>query len=69
MHVRDVNTEVTDGTGSGFLACDTTRPNPVVERCETNPRQRLDSCISYLSGNPNRLVAFTASVDCQNLCF
>ena len=34
-----------------------TRPDPVVERCETNPRQRLDSSISYLSGNPNRLVA------------
>jgi len=45
-----------DGTGSGFLTRDPTRPNPVVERCETNSRQRLDRSISYLSGNPNRLV-------------
>jgi len=30
-----------------------TRPDPVVERCETNPRQQLNSSISYLSGNPN----------------
>jgi len=28
-----------------------TQPDPVVERCETNPRQRLDSSISYLSEN------------------
>ena len=36
---------------------DPTRPDLVVERCETNPRQRLDSSIGHLSGNPNRLVA------------
>jgi len=29
-----------DGTGSEFLTYD--RPDPVVERYETNPRQRLD---------------------------
>jgi len=34
-----------------------TPPDPVVERCETNPRQRLDSSISYLSESPNCLVA------------
>jgi len=33
------------------------RPDPVTERCETDPRQRFDSSISYLSGNRNRLVA------------
>jgi len=26
---------VRDGTGSGFLTRDPTRPDPVVERCET----------------------------------
>jgi len=38
---------------------DPTRPDPVVERRKTNPRQRLDSSVSYayLSGYPNRLVA------------
>ena len=46
------------GTGSGFLTRDpTSRPDAVVERCETNPRQRLDSSISYPSGNPHGLVA------------
>ena len=35
-----------DGTGSGFLTCDPTRPDLVVERCKTNPRQRLDSSFS-----------------------
>jgi len=49
--------QLRDGTGSGFLTRDPTRPDPVVERCETNPRQRLDSSISYLSGNPKSLVA------------
>jgi len=34
-----------------------TPPDPVVERCETNPRHRLDSSSNYLSGNPNRFVA------------
>jgi len=37
---------VRDGTGSGFLTRDPTRPDPVVECCKTNPRQRLDSSIS-----------------------
>jgi len=51
----DVHTR--DGTGSGFLTPDPTRPGGfwpgdptqpdlVVERCKTNPRQRLDSSIS-----------------------
>ena len=35
-----------DGTGSGFLTRDPTRPDPVVERCKPNARQRLDSSIS-----------------------
>jgi len=34
-----------------------TRPDPVIDRCETNPRQQLDSSISYLAENQNRLVA------------
>jgi len=37
-----------------------TRPDPtwsLSDYCEANPGQRLDSSISYLSGNPNRLVA------------
>jgi len=40
-----------DGTGSGFLTLtrDPTRPDLVVKRSETDPRQWLDSSISYLS--------------------
>jgi len=46
---------------AGFLTSDPTGwlltrwPDPVVEHCETNHWQQLDSSISYLSGNPNCL--------------
>jgi len=62
-----VNHHTRDGTRSGFLTRDPLAFDPVsgdptpadlvVKRCETNSQQRLDSSISYLSGNPSRLVA------------
>jgi len=58
MHQRWNRVRIFDPvTRQDPVAFDPTRPDPVGERCETNPRQRLDSSISYLSVNPNRLVA------------
>jgi len=55
--IQSIGISARDGTGSGFLTRDPIRSDPVVERCETNPRQRLNRSISYLTGNSNRLVA------------
>jgi len=55
--INEVDLRRRDGTGSGFLTGDPSRPHSVVERCEANARQRFDSSISYLSGNAKRLVA------------
>jgi len=44
---------------------DPTRPDSVVERCETNPRQWLTA----VSVTCQETQTFTASVDCQNPCF
>jgi len=44
--IRGVAAQGRDGTGSGFLTRDPTRPDAVAERCKTNSRQRLDSSIS-----------------------
>jgi len=54
MKVRILDVLVGMEPGQDFRSV--TRPDTVVERCETNPPLRLASSLSYLSGNPNRLV-------------
>jgi len=63
---KSTEVDTRDGTGSRFLTRDPTRPDPVVERCETNPRQWLDCSIIYLSGNLKPCLHDTAG--CQTGC-